>query len=319
MKRFLAILISLSLLAALMVSGLTVVFADEETDGEAPVAVGSSGETEDDEPSYVRFTATGNDPFASFPFSVWGDHDYIDPDDVVWAVIRYRTISELDSTGVPFKGQLYIHPAAEPFVPITYVFSGQWETAVIDCLATAESATLDSKWDSTYYTDDAHIRFDPLESDRDAEAADADHDNAVVQDGDQIDVAWIAFFEKEEDARAYTGVENTPFCLLDADAFMEMYNINHMEAEQFGEVPVRETPEPTPTPTPKPTTPPTDPPEETAAEEPTERPVETEATEEPKNDEPAAETKKDKGCGGFAAGGIALVALAAAVVIRKKH
>ena len=46
--------------------------------------------------------------------------------------------------------------------------------------------------------------------------------------GDFIDVKWIAFFEKKEDAEAYTGVEDTPYCILDMDSFRAMsggYNL----------------------------------------------------------------------------------------------
>ena len=149
MKKFLSVLISLTLLAGLLVSGMTFAYAEE------------------DEADYVRFTATGNDPYATFKFSAEGKHATIDPDTVKWAAIRYRTISEVDNTGVPFKGQLYVSPAAEPFVPITYNFSKNWETAIIDCTSVAQSTTLDSIWDSESYKNTSTIRFDPLESDRD--------------------------------------------------------------------------------------------------------------------------------------------------------
>ncbi|MBQ7446061.1 MAG: hypothetical protein IJS71_09045 [Clostridia bacterium] len=216
MRRIIAIIVSLAVLASLLISGMTFSFAEAA-----------------EEPEFTRFTATGNDPYATFKFSDAGKNVQIDPDTCVWAAIKYRTISEKDNTGVPFKGQLYITPAAEPFVPITYTFSKNWEIAIIDCLATGENATVDSKWDSDSYLNTGTIRFDPLESDRDAEAQTADSDEAVVSDGDQIDIAWIAFFEKEEDAKAYTGVEDTPYCLLDSSSFTNFSAGNHIQAERF--------------------------------------------------------------------------------------
>lgn len=224
-KKFLAVLISLTLLAGLLVSGMTFAYAEE------------------DEADYVRFTATGNDPYATFKFSSEGKHANIDPDTVKWAAIRYRTISEVDNTGVPFKGQLYVSPAAEPFVPITYNFSKNWETAIIDCSAVAQSTTLDSIWDSESYKTTSTIRFDPLESDRDAEA-ELLEDEAVVSDGDQIDVAWIAFFEKEEDAKAYTGAQDTPYCILDAASLAKFTGGYHISAERITNGVAAATPEP---------------------------------------------------------------------------
>ncbi len=215
MKKFLAILISLALLAGLLLSGMSFSFAEEA-----------------DEADYVRFTATGNDPYASFKFSSEGKNTTIDPDTVTWAAIRYRTISQFDNTGVPFKGQLYVSPAAEPFIPVTYNFSMQWETVIVDCTSVSESTSMSSKWDSSAYTQRTNIRFDPLESDRDAEAA-LSSDNAYVSDGDQIDIAWLAFFENEADARAYTGKEDTPYCIIDAASLMIGSGGNNISAERF--------------------------------------------------------------------------------------
>ena len=67
---------------------------------------------------YARITASGNDPHGTFNFSPDGKNDSIDPDTVKWASIKYRTITETDSTGVQLIGQFYIVPAMEPFVPM---------------------------------------------------------------------------------------------------------------------------------------------------------------------------------------------------------
>ena len=106
-----------------------------------------------------------------------------------------------------------------------------------------------------------------------------------------------------------------------ASGEVEVCDTFYYTYDPTGEFTPKPTPEPTPTPTP--TEVPTDTPAPTdAPETPTEAPVETEApqnTEAP-TEKAQTETKTEKkGCGGFAAGGLALIALAAAVVIRKKH
>lgn len=182
---------------------------------------------------YVRFTAEGNDPYASFAFSNEGNNTDIDPDTVTWAAIRYRTGSQYDSTGVEYTGQFYISPAAEPCIPFKYNFSGNWETVIVDLTTVSEATYLDSKWDSFSYTDTAHVRFDPLEPDRDSEDTSLDDENGQVNTGDYIDIAWIAFFEKEEDAKAYTGKEDTPYCILDVDSFLGMTSQYHISVEAW--------------------------------------------------------------------------------------
>ncbi len=190
------------------------------------------------EADYVRFTAKGNDPYATFSFSKAGNNTQIDPDKVTWAAIRYKTGSQYDSTGVEYTAQFYITPAAEPCVPVKYTFSGNWETAVIDLTSVSTVTELESKWESTFYTAKGTIRFDPLEPDRDPENTAGDGSSGQVNEGDYIDVAWIAFFEKEEDAKAYTGTENTPYCILDVDSLLNLNGGNNLEAARYsgGEV-----------------------------------------------------------------------------------
>ena len=192
MKKISAVILVFVLLAAL---AATPTFAAEEFD-------------------YVCITASGNDPYATFRFNSSGNHTSIDPDTVKWAAIKYRTETETDNTGVQLIGQFYISPAAEPFIPIKYNHTKQWETTVVDLTSVSEKTSLSSKWNTTSYTDLTSIRFDPLESNRDAELQQSETDTAVVSNGDKIYVAFIAFFENEEDARAYDGTQDTPYCII---------------------------------------------------------------------------------------------------------
>lgn len=192
-----------------------------------PVAADEAEETE-----YVRFTALGNDPYATFTFSKAGNNTMIDPDTVTWAAIRYKTGSQYDSTGVEYTAQFYISPAAEPHVPIRYEFTGKWETAIIDLTAVSAATELESRWNSDFYTAVNTVRFDPLEPDRDPENTSADNDNGQVNEGDYIDIAWIAFFTKEADARAYTGKEDTPYCILDTASLLNLNGQYHLKAER---------------------------------------------------------------------------------------
>ena len=185
-----------------------------------------------EEAEYVRFTAEGNDPYANFSFSKEGNNFKIDPDTVLWAAIRYKTGSQYDSTGVEYTAQFYINPAAEPCIPIHYNFSGTWETAIIDMKSVSEVTEMESKWDSTSYTATSSIRFDPLEPDRDPENTAGDSSSGQVNSGDYIDIAWIAFFEKEEDAKAYTGKESTPYCILDVESLMSLNGANNLKADR---------------------------------------------------------------------------------------
>jgi hypothetical protein len=185
-----------------------------------------------EEAEYVRFTAEGNDPYANFSFSKEGNNSKIDPDTVLWAAIRYKTGSQYDSTGVEYTAQFYISPAAEPCIPIRYNFSGSWETAIIDMKSVSAVTELESKWDSTFYTATSSIRFDPLEPDRDPENTTGDSSSGQVNSGDYIDIAWVAFFEKEEDAKAYTGKESTPYCILDVESLMNPNGANNLKADR---------------------------------------------------------------------------------------
>jgi len=141
--------------------------------------------------SYAHFVASGDDPCSGVTFS--GAHTNMDPDAVKWAAIKYRTVSEKDSGGAALTGQIYVQPAQEPCVKVEYNHTQNWETLVLDLSGCAA-------WNSEKYTQTNSIRFDFLQGNK-------------VQDGDSIDIAWIAFFENEADAKAYNGTQDTPYCV----------------------------------------------------------------------------------------------------------
>ena len=188
---------------------------------------------DEEEFNCVRFTALGNDPYSTFTFSNEGNNKRIDPDTVTWAAIRYKTGSQYDSTGVEYTAQFYICPAAEPCIPVRYNFSGNWETAIVDMTSVSSVTELDSKWNSDTYTATGTIRFDPLEPDRDPENTAGDASSGQVNADDYIDIAWIAFFTSEADAKAYTGKEDTPYCLLDTDSLLTLNGQNNLKADLY--------------------------------------------------------------------------------------
>ncbi|MBO4423444.1 MAG: hypothetical protein J5879_08385 [Clostridia bacterium] len=208
---------------------------------------------------YAHITASGNDPYATFTFSSEGAHTEIDPETVKWAAIKYRTVTEKDNTGVQLKGQLYVNPAAEPFIPIVYNHTQKWETAIVDLTSVSTKTSLASIWDNSHYSGKTAIRFDPMEPDRDAEDQNNEHNVAVVEPDSVIDIAWIAFFENEADAKAYDGTQNTPYCILlpeDLTAGAGANSIGSVEVLEYteGEEPAGEDPkaeDPTPASNPK--------------------------------------------------------------------
>ena len=155
------------------------------------VALFAVGVQAADDFPYAHFVADGNDPCTGVTFS--GAHTAMDPDAVKWAAIKYRTVTEKDSSGTALTGQIYVQPAQEPCVPINYVHSQSWETLVLDLSGCAA-------WNSEKYTQTDSFRFDFLQGN-------------TVQKGDSIDIAWIAFFENEADAKAYDGTQDTPYCV----------------------------------------------------------------------------------------------------------
>lgn len=308
MKKLIAVII----LATLMFTAIAVIPANAAEDFD-----------------YVHIVASGNDPYATIRFNANGKNTTIDPDTVKWAVIKYRTVTETDNTGVQLIGQFYILSAAEPFVPIKYNHTREWETLVVDLTSVSEKTQLASAWNSTKYTDKTGIRFDPLESNRDAEAATSESDTAVVSDGDSIDIAFIAFFDNEDDAKAYDGSQDTPYCIILPED-LEWYE----GGNAIGEVEYVEGKKPRPTTDQDTTEAPKDDTTE-AATTPAESVTETEEqTTENVTDKPAETTDPAETTGGgqstgssglplwavilIVAGGVALVAAIVAVVVKKK-
>ena len=204
----------------------------------AAYAAGAENEGKSTESEYVRLIGDGFDPYATFEFSSKGQNDSIDPDTVTWAAIRHRTAARYNEDNVEYIAQFYVSPPAEPFIPVHYNYSGEWETVIVDMTSVAALYGRESIWDSGHYTDTHNIRLDPLEPDRDADNFDDSTGRGKVIEGDYIDIAWIAFFEKEEDAKAYTGTENTPYCLLDAESLSAPFSTHSLKAELFSDKPV---------------------------------------------------------------------------------
>lgn len=147
---------------------------------------------------YAHYVADNNDPYTTYKFD-----ETIDTSKVTWAAIKYRTVTKTDSTGVDLIGQIYIDPAAEPFCPVKWNHTQEWETIVVDLTSVSEKTTMTEKWTGSAGTG---FRLDPMESNRDAEAnVGTDLDDAKVQAGDSIDIAYIAFFETEAAAKAFDG------------------------------------------------------------------------------------------------------------------
>jgi hypothetical protein len=325
MKKYLIIMICFALLAALAVAALP--FMAEEPVAESgdsePVAI-DAPEEEQVEMEYVRMIAAGNDPYGTFHFHLDGENTTIDPDETLWAAVRYRTVSQYDSTGVEFSGQFYVIPEKEPCVPLHYNFTGEWETAIVDLTQVSARTEFESIWDSANYINVDVIRFDPLEPDRDSEDTQQDEVSGKVRKGDCIDIAWIAFFETEYAARTYTGRENTPVAILDVDSFVNITNPNHLKVTKLSEMVVLPTVAPA-----------TEAPSAAPTKEPTAVPTDAPATDAPASEAPASgsgsstpgqsDNKEESGKGAngvliaaLIAGGVIIAAIVVVLLLIKK-
>lgn len=285
MKKLLTATLITLLTAAVLAASLSVFALAEAETTEIPAETEAAATVPAEELvelEYVRFTATGDDPYGTFHLMDNGDNTTIDPDEVVWAAVRYRSITQFDTAGAELYGQLYVVPPAEPHIPIKYVHSGQWETAIVDLTSVNENSELDSIWDSMHYQNVDVVRFDPMEPSRNAEADEQAETAGKVKKGFSIDVAWIAFFETEYAAKTYTGREKTPSAVLDADSLSSITDAYHMVATKLSEMAVLPTVAPA-----------TEPPAPTPTKAPTEAPVETAL---PTND-PAVNSAKPNGSG----------------------
>ena len=119
---------------------------------------------------YITFTAEGEDPFFAFPEPVNVGVD------AKYAVIKYRYAGEGERT-IDFYLKI-----AEPHARTAAIETdGEWHYAIIDC-SVPYPDNMDALWDGTI------ARFDPLSG------------NGIT--GTSIDIASIAFYTSEADARA---------------------------------------------------------------------------------------------------------------------
>lgn len=127
---------------------------------------------------YVTFTATGDDPYFKF-----GDAHAPQGNgtDLAYAVIKYRTTAKIG------KGEFFTNRSGGAqwgqggtHVEWPYQTDGEWHAVVVDCTAAWGKAA-----NETLYA----FRLDPLASGAKA--------------GDSIDIAFIRFYAKEDQARAF--------------------------------------------------------------------------------------------------------------------
>ena len=132
---------------------------------------------------FVTFTAKGDDPYFKFgdEFNPTGKGT-----ELAFAVIRYRTTAAIG------KGEFFTNRsggaqwgADGTHVEWSYNTDGQWHCVVVDCTSAWGKAA-----NETLYA----FRFDPLASGATA--------------GDSIDVAYIRFFQSEDNARAFAAAED---------------------------------------------------------------------------------------------------------------
>ena len=127
----------------------------------------------------VELSSEGDIAFAKFTAGSLDPHLYIKPEiktDVAnhFAAIKYRTTSAADSIDAYMAG-------AEPHTIFTTIEGdGNWHIAYGDLEQSG------ANWTGTF------ARLDPM-------------NNGGLKEGDTIDIAWIALFANEDDAKAYTG------------------------------------------------------------------------------------------------------------------
>ena len=123
-----------------------------------------------DEGGFARITSAGDDPWIAITPTPTTDVAN------KYAAIKYRSTTE-KSTGIEVYTEI-----AEPHATTSEAFQndGQWHTIVID-LSTAAA-----QWKGNF------SRLDPMNA-------------AGLPAGEVIDIAWVAVFADENDAKAYTG------------------------------------------------------------------------------------------------------------------
>ena len=175
MKKILAIAIAVVMISAVCA---TVSFAADPATVITPEQLAAEGNTvnaatvelKNDDGAYVKVTSTGDDPWICIkPVpAVGADNKY--------ATIKYRT------TSTASKGIEVYTEIDEPHATTTETLNtdGKWHTIVIDL------STAGDKWKGNF------SRLDMM-------------NGAPLPAGEVIDIAWIALFANEADAKAYKG------------------------------------------------------------------------------------------------------------------
>lgn len=127
----------------------------------------------------VELSSEGDVAFAKFTASSLDPHLYIKPDvktDAAnhFAAVKYRTTSAAETIDA------YMAPAEPHTIFSKIEADGNWHIAYGDLEQSG------ANWTGTF------ARLDPL-------------NNGGLKEGDTIDIAWIALFASEDDAKAYTG------------------------------------------------------------------------------------------------------------------
>lgn len=136
---------------------------------------------------YAEIIASDGDPYFYPHFQ---GNVTIDPATTQWVAIKYRANSAIDGAFI----EIYASAPAAPGAHETINGDGNWNVAVFNVKDAGN-------WDSNYGSDQTRARFDPIEGGK-------------AVDGAKIDIAWIAFFNNEADAQAYTGTESTAACVI---------------------------------------------------------------------------------------------------------
>ncbi len=158
---------------------------------------------------YAYIPVIGEDPYF---YAKFNNHHEIDADNVKWVSIKYRSDAENEGNYI----QIYAYPPAEPCTRFDTINSGEWETGVF------KIADNTAHWNSAEYDRPSTVRIDPL------------NDESAVA-GNCLEIAWIAFFESEEAAKAYDGTQMTPACIVlpedisEASLSIDKNNIGEVE------------------------------------------------------------------------------------------
>ncbi|MBQ7699560.1 MAG: hypothetical protein IJT49_04365 [Clostridia bacterium] len=139
--------------------------------------------------NYAYIVMSGDDPHF---YAKFNNYKVIDADSVKWASIKYR--SEPDNEGNYMQIYAYSFPIEEPCKRYDTKNTGDWVTDVISLEGTAN-------WNSDEYIRPNTVRIDPL-------------NEKCAYNGAILEIAWIAFFSSEEQAKAYDGTQLTPDAII---------------------------------------------------------------------------------------------------------